>query len=76
MENEKSKVVKVGINKLIIPKLFSYEQHKLDLVEEEDDINKLKDSQKILIRVAPVIYGSHVAQIPRFCYSIYKLYSA
>ena len=59
MENEKSKVVKVGINKLVILKLFSYEQHKLDLVEEEDDINKLKDSQKSLFGL-PQLYMDHM----------------
>ena len=59
MENEKSKVVKVGINKLIILKLFSYEQHKLDLVEEEDDINKLKDSQISLFGL-PQLYMDHM----------------
>ena len=59
MENEKSKVVKVGVNKLIILKLFSYDEYKLDLVEEKDNVNKLKESQISLFGL-PQLYMDHM----------------
>ena len=59
IENERGKVVKVGVNKLIILNLFTYREYKLDQVEDRESIDKLKDNQISLFGL-PQIYMDHL----------------